>query len=371
MKIKTLSKDKEQKQKVETVSNTGQRGKMRRIVLLSIVAFVLVFSIVSMIVTKNIYDGNFDRADAPAYSGYLRYSDLKGYERSEVSFLSGENNLAGYVYGEDNNKGLVVIAHGLGGGAEEYLAETIYFVDNGWRVFAYDCTGSYNSEGKGTKGLPQSAIDLDAALSYIQSQSWNLPVMLYGHSWGGYAVTAVLNYEHDIKAVVSISGYATPMKILHEQAQSMMGWFSNLTFPFEWTYQRLLFGNAAGLSAINGINKRNTPVMIVHGTNDNMILYEGASIIAQRNSITNPNATYVIRDAENQNGHNNLFLSSAATTYIDAVNKEYKTIYENYDGKIPDDIKAEYYDSIDRYLTCQLDPAFINEVNIFFEKHLK
>ena len=59
-------------------------------------------------------------------------------------------------------------------------------------------------------GMAQSAIDLDAALTYIESNDElnGLPVLLYGHSWGGYAAAAVLGSDHDIKASVSISGYS-------------------------------------------------------------------------------------------------------------------------------------------------------------------
>lgn len=40
-----------------------------------------------------------------------------------------------------NQKGLIVISHGMGGGAEGYMAETLYFVNHGYQVFGYDNTG--------------------------------------------------------------------------------------------------------------------------------------------------------------------------------------------------------------------------------------
>ena len=195
-------------------------------VLTGVAVIVVLFSVCSMMVVKAMYDKQFGRADKPKFSGYLTYGDVDGYcDRRVVRFKSGDNTLVGYVYGEHNDKGLVVIAHGLGGGAESYMAETLYFVDNGWRVFSFDCTGSYESEGKGAKGLPQSVVDLNSALGYIESDSAlkDLPVMLYGHSWGGYAVAAVLNYGHDVAAAASIAGFNAPMEILFERAERMMG----------------------------------------------------------------------------------------------------------------------------------------------------
>lgn len=68
-----------------------------------------------------------------------------------VSFKSGDNNLRGYLYGQGQDQGLVVVAHGLGGGADSYLPQITYFVDQGWRVFAYDATGSFDCEARQLK----------------------------------------------------------------------------------------------------------------------------------------------------------------------------------------------------------------------------
>lgn len=351
--------------------NLAPRRKLRKTLLIAAGLFVLVFAAVSLLVTKSIYDKNFGRVDAPKYSGFLRHADVTEYEHTELSFPSGENNLIGYVYGEENNKGLVVLAHGLGGGAESNTALTIALVDMGWRVFTYDCTGSYRSEGSGTKGLPQSALDLDAALDYVESQSLKLPVMLYGHSWGGYAVAAVLDMGHDVNAVVSVAGYASPDALLHEQMQSMMGGFSTFTYPFGWLYQRMLFGANAGRSAIDSINSSAVPVMVIHGSEDEMIRYDGAGIIAGRGEITNPNVVYVTRDMEGQNGHNNLMSSVAALKYIEEKNAEYDEIYDSYGGKIPDGINAEYYADVDKFRASELDSELIDMIDGFYKEHLK
>lgn len=46
-----------------------------------------------------------------------------------------------------------------------------------------------------------------------------LPIMPVGHSWGGYAVSAVLNYDHNINAVVSFSG----SEVFEEQGALIIG----------------------------------------------------------------------------------------------------------------------------------------------------
>jgi predicted alpha/beta hydrolase len=232
------------------MKNIHFKGKTVKIALISMVLFLGVISIGSMVYVKTNYDESFSRVDKPnpKYSGYLRYSDVSdAYERKETAFESGENILKGYIYGSENDKGLVVISPGLGFGAENYLAESMYFVDNGWRVLIFDNTGTHESEGESTMGPSQSLLDLESALAYIQGDQRlnNLPVLLYGHSWGGYAVTAILDYDFDIAAVASIAGFNSPMELLKEQSDSQLGAFSPMAYPFLWIYQNMLFANTA------------------------------------------------------------------------------------------------------------------------------
>ena len=350
-----------------------RKRKGLKVAVLSLIALLLVYSIGSFVFSKGFYDDHFRRVDdEPQYTGLLRYSDVSGYDRTVVHFKSGMNTLTGYIYGENNTKGLVVISHGLGYGAADYLAHTLYFVDKGWRVFAFDNTGTYESQGQSERGLPQSVLDLDAALTYIESNPSmrDLSVMLFGHSWGGYAVAAVLNYDHPVAAVASISGFNSPNGLLLEQATQQMGLFGYLEYPFLVTYQSWLFGDTAKLSAVGGINKTDTPVMVIHGTADESISYSGASIIARRDDITNPNVTYVTCSAENHNGHKSLYRSDAAVKYIDEINQEYRSLFDQYQGHIPDEARARYYAGLDKHLTSQLDTDFMNSIDAFFESQL-
>ncbi|MBE0450583.1 MAG: alpha/beta fold hydrolase [Clostridia bacterium] len=267
---------------------------MKRIVLY-LLGIIVLFSLVSMVVSKIIYDGQFPRYERhdETVSAKLRYGDLEAdYPRQLVDFKSGDNLLKGYIYGSENSLGLVVVAHGLGGGADSYLPQIINFVDHGWRVFAYDATGSFDSEGKTTKGFPQALLDLDAALNYIDSiASFEaLPVVLFGHSWGGYAVANVLHFDHEIAGV---------------------------------------------------------------------------------DEITNPKVETIVQSDPGRNGHNSLFKSEAAVTYIEKVNVEYKALYEQYDENIPYEIRQEFYLNIDRALAQDLDDDLMGEIQQFFLKCIR
>ncbi|MBQ3567075.1 MAG: alpha/beta fold hydrolase [Oscillospiraceae bacterium] len=346
-----------------------------KIVVIVLCVLVILFSVVSFFATKSVFNDMFGRADIPEYTAFIRYDDVSDkYDREEVSFKSGENTLKGHIYGNENNeKGLVVISHGLGGYSESYFGEIRYFVDNGYKVIAYDNTGSGNSEGEGTTGMAQSAIDLDSALTFAESDERlnSLPFFLYGHSWGGYAVTAVLDNGHDITAVASVAGYNSPMGIIYEFGQDMLGKpFAFIEYPFMWLNNKLLFGSEANVSAVDSINSTDTAVLIIHGTGDETILYDGASIIAQKENITNPNVEY--RTIEGvTNGHNSLFYTENAYNYQQELNKVYDELEEKYNGEIPDDAEQEFRNSVDKNKTSELSDEVTKNVDEFYMNALK
>lgn len=335
----------------------------------TVVGVILLVSAGLFTLVRLAHDSSFRRLETPMTSAYLRYEDVAERSPRVVRFRSGKNTLTGYMFGEQNDKGLVVISHGLGFGAEDYLAEALYFVDKGWRVFAFDYTGTYASEGDSRIGLPQAVLDLDAALTYLEGEPGlrGLPVMLFGHSWGAYACTAVLNYGHDVKAVVSVSGFNSPMEMFNEEMKRLVGPLAFATYPFGWAYQAMLFGSAAGLTAVDGINKSDAAVMIVHGVADESVSYDGASIIAQRDEITNPNVVYRTCDAEGRNSHHNLLKSEVAVAYAAQASTVYTDLLNQYGGAVRDEAEALLYESLDRFWTSGLHEELFEEIGAFFD----
>ena len=351
-----------------------KKKKPIKLILLSLLLLVIIFSALSFIIVKINFDDIFGRTVLDEITANLRYGDIKDkYPRELLSFTSGKNKLQGYLYGSENTKGLVVISHGLGGGAENYTAETKRFVDEGYQVFGYDNTGCYKSEGDSCIGLVQSVIDLDAALTYIEQEERfkGLPVLLYGHSWGGYAVTAIFNFDHDITASVSVAGFNDPMQMIIEWAKGMMGGFAYVEYPYIWLYNKMIFGNDLEITALKGINNTETPILLLHGSEDTTIGIDESAIMAYRDKITNPNTKYIVCEKERQNGHNSLFHSIECLDYADEINKPYKELYEQYGGDIPEDVRKDFYDQVDKFKCSGLDDDFMDSVLDFYKESLQ
>lgn len=342
--------------------------KIAGIVLL---AAAVLFSAVSLVAVQVLFNDIFRRTEPQAYTASLRYKDVADrYDREAVSFLSGENRLRGHLYGTGNREGLVVISHGLGGGEESYLPEALSFVDHGYQVLCYSNTGCWDSEGKNCVGLSQSVLDLDAALTWAEGESRfdGLPVLLYGHSWGGYAVAAVLAFDHEVTASASVAGFNDPLPMIVEWGEGMMGPLIWAEYPFIWLNQRLTFGNTLDLTAADAINAVDTPVLILHGSGDYTVGFDTVSIMAARERITNPNVEYIVRGGAGQDGHNSLFHSLDGLAYMDAVQADYEALYEQYGGEPPEEAKDAFFAGVDKGRASAVDEAFMDAVLDFYKR---
>ncbi len=338
------------------------------IALTVLILFAALFAAATVVTAVNM-DANFGRGEYPDTRFTLDYyyeHYEADYPRTEVSFKSGDNTLRGFIYGEENDKALLVFAHGIGNVHEGYIKEILWFVDKGWRVFAYDATGSGCSEGDGTRGLPQSALDLNEALNFVENDERlsGLPVYLMGHSWGGYAVTAVLNFDHDIKGVASVAGYAEPVQMIYEFASGVVGDFRVLLYPSICLYNKLRFGKYAELSAVDGINKSDVPVLIFHGTADGMIGYNESAIMNHRDEITNPNAEYVTLEGVT---HSGMFYTAEARAYNNGeFAKQRQELLDKYGGDIPEEELAALYENADRDLMNVPNEELLSRIENFF-----
>lgn len=341
-----------------------------------LLGFLIIFSITSLLGVKNAMNSSFTKVVRPDYTitaGIKNYDEVKEeYKRENISFYSNDNQLTGYIYGNNNDKALIVLAHGLGGGADDYLPQIMFFVDNGYKVFAYNCTGSYESEGKSTIGFTQSVIDLDAALNYVEENNAlnTLDILLFGHSWGGYAVANILNYDHDIKAVVSVAGVNSAKSFVENEMIEMLGWFGHLEKPYLAMYQHYLFGSKYKMTAVNGINKSNISVLLIHGEDDNVVVYDRDSIIHQKSKITNEKVEYITTTGIH-GGHMNLFRSEEAVNYSNDVNAVYRVLYDSYNGKIPYTLNQAFYAKLDNKLISDLNLDLMNSILEFYDQDIQ
>jgi hypothetical protein len=94
---------------------------------------------------------------------------------------------------------------------------------------------------------------------------------------GGYAVATVLGMEHNVKAVVSVSGFDTPEEQWQYSVNKYTGLFYSIIKPFNSLFISLKYGTDMSLSVVEGINNVSIPVMVISAEDDSF--YGGFSPI--------------------------------------------------------------------------------------------
>ena len=346
-------------------------------VLIIILGVLVVLCLLMLVFVRFIFEQtykafNIDPQDEVMLYHFPHYEKL-GFKREPVEFDSLDGNrLTGYIYDPENEpKGLIVFSHGIWSGPEEYLILITWLVRHGWKVFTYNYTAYNGSQGKSAKGLPQSPLDLHAALNYIEANPElnKYKKVLLGHSWGAYATSAVLNYDHDVCAACSMSGFNDPLTISVEAGKQMFGPVAGILKPFINIVNHIRFGSQADLTAVDGINKSGIPVLLSHGTGDDFIVYNVSSIVCHKSEITNPNVQYITFDEEGRNGHNNFFGTAESEKYLADIMADVKEMQKHYPkGKIPHDVKVEYIATKDRDKVNQPNEQFYAQIDEFFSE---
>ena len=248
-----------------------------KIILAAVAVIVLAAVIALSAVGIRIYRSTFDVSFRTSPENALTSAHYDGLSVENVRFAAKQGHmLAGYRYHHESTaepKGVVVLAHGFGGGGHcAYMPLIAYFAANGYDVFSYDATSCDNSEGDVIGGFPQGVMDLDYAIRYVEANMPGMPVFLVGHSWGAYSVGNVLNFHPDVKGAVMFAGFDRTELMLVQEGEKRAGKAASLMIPFVRAYEWVRYGEYAQTSVIGGIRAaQDAQIMIVHSSDDRTV----------------------------------------------------------------------------------------------------
>lgn len=347
-----------------------------RFIIISFGVLLVLGLTLPIFVVGSIYDQVFGvRIDHKASVIATQLAEADMLTRQEYKFKSNKGQeLTGYLYTSIDEqvtyRGLVVLSHGLGCGHIDYMFDIDYFAQHGYKVFAYDNTGCNESGGDSLIGLKQSPIDLDYALNFINSHDdfAGLPIMLYGHSWGGYAVTSVLTTGHEVNAVVSRSGFNRSHDVLVEQGGSILGEYVNILSPYFSLYELYKFGFDAPAAAMDGIDATKAPIMLLHSLDDDVISIQSSLYTQSRDCADQERITRVLYENK---GHD-IVRSTAAIDHISDCKVRYDAMLSKYGGfdKVPNDVLNDYFRSVDVNLSNEIDEELMQMLVDFFDSAL-
>ncbi len=255
------------------------RSSRRRPILFRLLSLVLVLLVVvgylAWVISGKFYEGLLSERVTSDSFFEMRLEDFPGLQRTRYEFFSDQaQKLVGYLYYTDEApRGIIIFSHDLGGGHNIYMDCANYFAQNGYYVFAFDGTGYDESEGEGIRGLRQGVIDLDYAISFVETSGEfpELPIGLFGHGLGGYNVCAVLEKHPEVKAIVSCSGCDNPSDFVRTLAESAVGGWSRLLIPLFKLHDWKRFDSDTSLTAMDGLDASEAAVMIINSEDNTSV----------------------------------------------------------------------------------------------------
>ena len=347
---------------------------VKKIVTIAMVTLALLIGLdygFSVYCYNNIFGKRLDTYEPTA----LKVSDFEGLNATHYELESDKGQmLSGYLYSTDKTpKGIVVIAHGFGAGHNFYMEAANFFARNGYYAFAYDVTGNDESEGGGIGGIPQGVIDLDKAISFVENSDDfpDVPIMLFGHSWGAYCACSVLEYHPEVTAVISVSGCNKSSDVFEVGAKEQVGPLTALMMPCIKIHERIIFGKYASATAMKGFKASDARIMVIHSEDDNVVgISYGYEIYYDRYK-DDPKFTFIkLKDR----GHSYVFddmtyideFNDGFDKWLETLNYDY-TAVENRERFIED--KADYiHKNLDRSKwSNKLDSQMFEEFLAFYE----
>ena len=319
--------------------------------ILVIVSCILVLVICAWWAFSVIMYNSFFNKRFESYEPKMFYvQDFSGLQRTKYVFPSDQGQmLTGYLYSTGGEAyGILILAHGIGGGGHNSYMDCInFFAQHGYDVFAYDATANDESEGEGVGGFPQVVVDLDYAVSFVE-QSGNfpdLPIGLFGHSWGAYSACSVLTYHPEVKAVIACSGCNQSSDIVEYAGKEMSGSIIYTMMPFMKLHEWVKYGQYATNTAMDGFEASAASVMIVQSADDQVVPPCYGYDLYYDKYQNDPRFRFLLFE---DRGHNNIFIAPT-DTYADEFNEAFSKWLET----LGYDYQAE--ENEDRFLAEKAD----------------
>ena len=238
---------------------------------------------------------------------YYNASDFEGLHEEVNTFINSNSlKLSYYFYYFDNYKEdkIVLFLPGLSAGHCCYMMEIACLAKRGYKVLTLDYQGVGESAGKNMRSLNQPSRDVNVLLEHLNLDK---PIVLVGHSLGGYTALNTINMRNDINKAVIISGF---LSIALELGSAVK---SKFIVKGILRYERKMEPELFKLDNVEYLKTTKDNLLFIHSEDDMMVPYQSAMKIVE--DINNPN----IQTKRLTNRKHNPNYSDAAIAYMNEV----------------------------------------------------
>lgn len=338
-------------------------------IIYTIITIVLILLLISKLILNMVFG---KRCEGNSKLKYFTADDFECLNAKPIEFKSNKGQtLRGNIYTNKEikeYKGLIVFVHGMGGGHLSYTTEINTFAKAGFIVLGYDNTGTCSSEGKNLKGFFQSVNDLNYALKFIENDKdlSKYSVSLVGHSWGAFTACQVLQFNHNIKSVVAMSGFNSSAKIICDVMKNETKLNFNFLKPFITIINFLTFGKRGIRSTSAVLKNTEVPVLLLHGDADTSVLIQNSSVANKKLLSEKPNIKAVVYEKR----VHNVYQTKQSEEYLNNTFGELSKLSKKYKGKIPEEEANKIYNSIDYKKMTEEDQEVMCTIIKFIEKNI-
>ena len=335
-------------------------------IVLYIVIFVILILLLLSKLILNLVFGK--RCEGNPKLKYFTADDFEGLEANPIEFKSNKGQiLRGNIYTSKDikeNIGLLIFAHGMGGGHLSYTTEINTFAKAGFIVMAYDNTGTCASEGKSLKGFFQSVIDLQYALKFVKSNNElsKYSIGLVGHSWGAYTVCQVLQFKPNVKAVVAMSGPNNFAKLICDTMKNETKINFSFLKPFIAIVNFVTFGIKGIKNTANVLKDTEIPVLLLHGDLDKTAPLDNSPI-----SNTKVQEKYNIKTIVYEGRFHNVYQTKESEEYLNETFGAISELAKKYEGEELEKESNKTYNNIDYKKITEEDKGVMNTIIKFLE----
>ena len=341
-------------------------------IALSIFLFLILAAVILVFAySKKVYafflGKRFDDDGTLHYFSCEDYADI-GLTKREGNVISDGNELKYYIYENQSvsKKEYILFCHGLGAGHVQYMEEIAFFVKNGYQVFTYDVRGCLNSKGDGIGSFSSALMDMHNVLLFIESLSEfnDRPILLYGHSMGGFCVNNIPVFNHkNIIGGVSVASFNTVKNVFHDLVVKIGGKKSAVIAKLMTKEESNYYKQLGSLSSVESLKLVKYPMLMISGDKDQFIFYEKNHKVYESEFKDNPLFTFMTVEGRYHRAN----ISLDATEYCNYVDKkidEYNALNKKEKSK---EKQKALYDSFDYRKMVEFDYEVMNKIIDFYQ----
>lgn len=298
-------------------------------------------------IISKLYIKNFvTRYDKEVGVPYYSPCDFKGLKQESYTFTNSKGiEIHYFYYYYDNYKTdkVILFCHGIGPGHVAYLAEINCLAKRGYKVLTLDYTGCGESKGKSLASLSTPTLDVIDLLNHLKLDK---PVVLVGHSLGGFTSLNVIHLREDISKAVILSGFLSISTLVETLIKTKFIVSGILK------YEKKMFPEYYSLDNLDYLKTTKDKLFFIQSEDDGMVPYDIS--LKKVEEIANP---YIQILKVNGRKHNPNY-TDEAVNYMNEVFGKYNQLIKDKLIKTDED-KINYFKDVSlAKLTCQDEKMF-------------